>query len=135
MRAHERRQLRELAQFDSLQTLGKHEQALVGHLDDFVHHGRGSHRVKVAGLRGVDPRLALGHHDDGLVFPQRIDQLNRTFPAHGQGQNSVREQHRIPYRKHRKSLLFVLISLFLGVRSTGGCWLICLLECNSLKFR
>ena len=114
MRAHEGRQLRKLTQLDSLQTFGKHKQALVGHLDDLVDHRRGSNGVKIAGLRRVDARLALGHHNDGLVFPQRINQLNGTFPAHGQGQNSVREQHRVPYREHRKGLLIVY---FLILRS------------------
>src|ERR1700728_2406854 len=114
MRVHEGRQLCELAQPHPLQTLGKNEQALVGHFDHLMHHRRSSHRIEIAGLWRVDPRLALGHDNDGLVFPERIDKLNGTFPTHGQRQNRVREQYGVPYREYRKSLLFVY---FLILRS------------------
>src|SRR6202034_3790741 len=79
-----------------------------------MHHRRSSHRIEIAGLWRVDPRLALGHDNDGLVFPERIDKLNGTFPTHGQQQNRVREQYGVPYREYRKSLLFVY---FLILRS------------------
>ena len=46
---HERRQLREFSQPHPLQAFGKNEQALVGHLHDFVHDGQGSHCERSVG--------------------------------------------------------------------------------------
>jgi hypothetical protein len=62
-----------------------------------------AHGVKVAGLRVVDARFALRDNDDGLIFAERIDKLDGTFPAHGKGQDGVREKDSIPHRKHGQS--------------------------------
>ena len=104
--------LRELAQAYPLQAFGEHEQALVGHFHDFVHDRRGADGVKIAGLRRIDARFALRHHDDGLVFAEGIDQLDRAFPAHGQRQNGMREQNGVPYREHRERPLLRLFPYF-----------------------
>ncbi len=108
--AHEWRQLGEFGQPYPLQAFGKHEQALVGHLDHFVDDGQGSDGVEIAGLRGIDASFALRHHDNGLVLAQGVNQLNRAFPAYGQGQHGMGEQHRIPHRQDRQypSLLLLL---------------------------
>ena len=90
----------------ALQPLGKDKQALVGHLDDFVHHRQRADHVQIGRLRRIHPRLALRHHDNRLVFAQRIDQLNRTFAAYRKWQHSMREQNRIPYRQHRQGARF-----------------------------
>jgi len=81
--AHKGRKLRKLAEAYPLQTLSEHKETLVGHLDDFVDDGRGTDGVEIGGLRAVDAGLALRHHDDGLIFSQRIDQLDGTLPAYG----------------------------------------------------
>src|SRR5208282_3830209 len=49
----------------ALQAFGKYEEALIGHLDDFVHHRQGSDGVEVAWLWRVDACLALRYHHDG----------------------------------------------------------------------
>ncbi len=67
---HEGRQLREFSQPHPLQAFGKNEQALVGHLYYFVDDGKRSHRIEIAGLRGIDAGFALRHHHDGLVLAQ-----------------------------------------------------------------
>ena len=103
---HEGRQLREFSQPHPLQAFGKNKQALVGHLDDFVDDGEGSDGVEIAGLRGIDASFALRHHHDGLVFAQRINELNRALPTHGQGQHGMGEQHRIPHRQDRQNPSF-----------------------------
>ena len=84
----------------ALQAFGKDEQALVGHAHDFVHHRQASHREQVGRLRRIHPRFALRHHDDGLVLAQGVDQLHRTFPAHGQRQHRMGKQHRVAHRQH-----------------------------------
>ena len=123
--AHERRQLRELAETHPFQTFGKHKQALVGHLDDFMHHGGSTDRIKVAGLGVVDARLALRHNDNGLILSERIDKLDGTFPPHSEGQDGVRKQNGIPHRKHGQGpyvIYFLMLSNRLGKRLLGH-WL------------
>ena len=80
--AHERLQLGVLRDLDSLQTFGENKQALVGHAHNLVHHRQRPDGEQVRRLRRIDPCLPLGHHHNGLVFTQGIDQLDRTFPAH-----------------------------------------------------
>ena len=91
--------MREFSQPHPLQAFGKNEQALVGHLYYFVNDGKRSDRIEIAGLGGIDAGFALRHHHDGLVFAQRINELNRTLPAHRQGQHGVGEKNRIPHRQ------------------------------------
>jgi hypothetical protein len=55
----------------------------------------------------IDAGFALRHNNDGFVFSQRVNQLDRTFPAHGQGQHRMGEQNRIAHRQDRKRLLFL----------------------------
>src|ERR1700683_371164 len=69
-RGHEWRQLRELAEAHALQAFGKYEEALVGHLDDFVDYGGRADGVKIAGWWAIDAGFALRHHYDGLVFTE-----------------------------------------------------------------
>ncbi len=87
--------MREIGEADALQAFGEHEEALVGHLDDFVHDGQRSDGVEVGGLRRIHAGLALGDDDDGLVFAERVDQLDGAFPADRQGQHGVGEQDRV----------------------------------------
>ncbi len=68
--AHEGRQLCEFSESHPLQAFRKNEQALVGHLYDFVNDRQGTNGVQVAGLWGVDASFPLRHHYDGLVFAQ-----------------------------------------------------------------
>ena len=103
---HEGRQLREFGQPHPLQAFGKNEQALVGHLDDFVDDGEGSDGIEIAGLRGIDASFALRHHHDGLVFAQGVDELDRALPTHGQGQHGMGEKYRIPHRQDRQNPSF-----------------------------
>src|ERR1700689_5484242 len=60
-------------------------------------------RIQIAGLRVVDARLALRHNNNGLIFSERINQLDGTLPPHGKRQDGVREQNGIPHRKHGHS--------------------------------
>jgi hypothetical protein len=62
--------------------------------------GRSADSVEVAGLRAIDTRFTLGHDYNGLIFSQRINQLDRTLPAHSEGQDGVREQNSVAHRKH-----------------------------------
>ena len=89
-------------QLYALQALGEDKQALVGHVHNFVHHGQRADGVQIGGLRRIHPRLALGDDHDGFVLAQRLNQLDRAFPAYGQGQNSVREEHRIAHGQDGK---------------------------------
>ncbi len=100
--AHERLQLGVLRDLDPLQTFGENEQALVGHAHNFVHHRQGPDGEQVRRLRRIDPRLALGHHHNGLVFAQGIDQLDRALPAYGKRQHGVRKQHRVAHGQQRQ---------------------------------
>ena len=122
------------ASLHPLQALGKNEQALVGHLDDFVHHRQGADGVKIGGLGGIDAGFPLRHHHNGLVFAQRIDQLNRALPAHGQGQHGVREKHRIPHRQDGQNPAALLSSFGFVLRSVRVFSAIFHLECLVLKF-
>ena len=88
---HKWRQLGKLHQPHPLQAFGENKQALVGHFYDFVHDRQGPDGVQIGRLRRVDASFALRHHYNRLVLAQRIDQLDRAFPAHGQGQNGVRK--------------------------------------------
>ena len=90
----------EFAQPDALRALGEDEEALVGHLDDFVHRRQGADGVQVAGLRGVHARVALRDHHDGLLLSQRLNELDGAFPADGQGQHGVGKQHRVANRQN-----------------------------------
>ena len=94
--------MRKIGEAHALQTFGKNEQALVRHLDDFVNHGQRSDGVEVGGLGRVHTGLALGYYYYGLVFTERVDQLDRTFPAYGQGQHRVGEQDRVAHGKNRQ---------------------------------
>jgi hypothetical protein len=83
--------LGELAETNPFQAFRENEETLVGHLDDFVYDRRGSNRIQIARLRGVDTSFALRDYDDGLVFTERVDELNRTLPPDGQRQYGVGE--------------------------------------------
>jgi hypothetical protein len=56
-----------------------------------MNDGGGAHHIKVTGLRAIDASFALRDNDDGLILSKRIDKLNGTLPAHGKGQDGVRE--------------------------------------------
>ena len=88
-RPHEWRKLREILELHTLQSFRKNEQALIGHLDNFVHYRQSSDGVQIGWLRRVHARLALRYDDDGLVFAQRVNELNRTVPPDSQGKYSV----------------------------------------------
>ena len=66
--------------------------------------------VQVGGLRRVHARLALRHHNDGLVLAQRIDQLHRTLPPDRQGQHGVGKQHRVAHRQNRQRVVALLLA-------------------------
>ena len=91
----------EFAQLDALHAFRKHKKALVGHLYDLVHRRPGADLMQIAALGGVLARVALGHHQDGLLFTQRLDQLDRALPPYRQRQNRMREKNRIPHRENR----------------------------------
>ncbi len=111
--AHERRQLRVFGDLHALQALGEDEQALVGHAHHFVHHRQAADGEQVGGLGSVDARLALRHHNDGLVLTQRINQLNRAFAADGQRQHRVREQNGVAHGQNRQRAgLFRIVAEF-----------------------
>ena len=81
--------------------------------------GGRAYGVKIAGLRAIDAGFALRDHYDGLVFAERIDQLDGTFAAYGKGQDGVREQNGIAHRKHGQSpyvVCFPMLSNLLGKR-------------------
>ena len=101
-RTQKRRKLRVFAKLHPLQALGKNEQTLVGHLHNFVHRGQRAHAEKIGRGGGVNASLALRDDNNGLVFTQRIDQLNRAFPANGKRQHGMRKQHRVTHRQHRQ---------------------------------
>ena len=104
LRRHKRRDLRKLAQPHPLIALGKHEEALVRHLDDLVHGRAGADVVQVGRLRRILARIALRHHQDRLLLAQRLDQLDRALPAHRQRQNRMGKQHGVPYRQNRNAV-------------------------------
>ena len=117
--------MRELAQAHALQTFGKYEKALVGHLDDFVDYGGRADGIKVTSLRAIDAGFALRHHHDSFVFSERIDQLDGTLPAYGKGQDGVRKQDGIAHRKHGQRpyvVCFPMLRNLLGKRLLGH-WL------------
>ena len=117
--AHERIELRVFRYLHALQALGKYEKTLVRHPHNFVHHGEAADGIEVSRLRRVHSRLALGHHDDGFVVTQGVDQLNRTFPAYRQRQHGMREQDGVTHRQKRQRPRLVRIISELGV----GCQL------------
>ena len=108
--------LGELGESHPLQAFGKDEQALVGHLDDFVDDRQSSHRVEVAGLGSIDAGFALRHHHDGLVLAQRINQLDRALPAYGQGQHGVRETTPYPAPAGWAESRFLLLLAWSGAQ-------------------
>jgi hypothetical protein len=111
--------LRELAETHALQAFGKYEEALVGHLDDFVDDCGRAYGIKIAGLRAIYAGLALRDDHDGLVFSERIDELDGTFSAYGKGQDGMRKQNGIAHRKHGQSpyvVCFPKLRCLLGKR-------------------
>jgi hypothetical protein len=84
-----------------------------------VDDGGRAHGVKITGLGAIDAGFALGHDHDGLVFSERIDELDGTFAAYGKRQDGVREQDGIAHRKHRQSpyvVCFPMLRCLLGKR-------------------
>ena len=96
---HERLGLRVAHQTHPLNAFGEDETALVGHAHDLVHGSQRSHRVHVGWFWRVQTRVLLSYHHDGTFLAQRLDQLDRTLPAYGQGQHRVRKENRIPNRQ------------------------------------
>ena len=129
---HEGRELREIGEADALQAFGKNEEALVGHLDDFVHDGEGPNGVKIGGLRRVDARLALRDNDDGLVVAEGVDQLHGTFPAHGQRQHGMGEEYGVAHGKNRQRALSRLVRTF--ARNAIKSLMNCIYESLALNF-
>jgi hypothetical protein len=70
-----------------------------------VNYSQCADRIKVAWLGGVNAGLALGHDYYGFVITERIDQLNRAFPAYCKRQNRMGKQDSIPHRQDGKWLL------------------------------
>ena len=113
-RAHERRKLREIRQPHALQSFRKNKQALIRHLDDFVHHRQRSDGIEIGRLRRVHPRLALRHHHDGLVVTERVNQLHRAFPPDRQRKHSMGKEHRVAHRQNGQRPLCGFIISLLG---------------------
>ena len=91
---HEWLELGKFSQLDPLGALGKDEEALVGHFDDFVHRRQGADGIQVAGLRTVHAFVALRDDHDGLLLSQGLNELNRALPADGQRQHGMGKQDR-----------------------------------------
>jgi hypothetical protein len=61
-----------------------------------MNESHGPDLEEVYRLGVVHAGIALRNHPDELLFILEIaDQLQRTVPTHGKGQNSVWKQHRI----------------------------------------
>jgi hypothetical protein len=58
----------------------------------------GAHVEQVRGLWIINAGFTLRYDYDGLVFAQRVDELDGTLPAHRQGENRMREKDGVPYR-------------------------------------
>ena len=116
-RTHEWRELREILQPHPLQSFRKNEQALVRHLDNFVHHRQSSNGVQIGWLRRVHARLALRHDDDGFVFAQRVNQLHRTVPPDSQRQHRVGEEHRVAHWQNGQRPLGGFVRSLVGSRN------------------
>ncbi len=97
---HERLKLSKFAQLDPLRALGKDEQALVGHFDDFVHRRQGADGIQVAGLRAVHAFVALRDDHNGLLLSQGLNELDGALPADGQRQHGMGKQHRATNRQN-----------------------------------
>ena len=100
-----------------------------------MHDRQGADRIEVAGLRGIDAGFALRHHDDGLVFAQGINELNRALPAHSQGQHGMGEKYRIPHRQDGQNpRFFFFCCLVLRSGRVFSFLPFFYLECPVLKF-
>ena len=91
----------EFDQAHALQAFSENKKALVRHFDHFMHDRQGPDGIQVGWLRRVNARFALRDHHDGLVFPKRINELNRTLTAHGQGKDGVRKKYGVSNRQYR----------------------------------
>ncbi len=88
----------------ALHAFSEDKAALVGHTDDFVNRGQGADFVHVFRSRRVLAGIFLRRHDDGAVLAQRLNQLDGTLPADGEGQNGVRKENGIADGKNRHPL-------------------------------
>ncbi len=102
---HEGGELGEVAEAHALVAFGEDEEALVRHLDDFVDGRAGADVVEVGGLRGVQAGVALGDDENGLLFAQRLDELDGAFAADGEGQHGMGKQHGVAHRENRRGPL------------------------------
>jgi len=74
-----------------------------------VNYGQAADGEQISRLGRVDPRFSLGHHDNGLVITQRIDQLDRALTTHRQRQHCMGEKDGIAHRQQRQSTGLVAV--------------------------
>ena len=96
---HEGFGLRIAHQPHPLHALGEDKAALVGHAHNLVHRGQRSHGVQIGRLGRVQPRVQLRRHNNRPLLAQRLDQLNGTLPAHGQGQHRMGKENSVADRQ------------------------------------
>ena len=119
---HEWLELLEVIELDALAALGEHEEALVGHFDNFMDRRQGAVPEEIGRLRGVLPRVALSDHDDGALLAEGLNEMDGAVAADCQRQNGMRKQDRVAQGKHgvaapggRRTAF-----LFLGGAGTAG---------------
>ena len=105
VRSQKGRELCKFLELGPLQALCKHKQALVGHLHNLVNGRERTNTVEVGRLGSIHPSFTLGHHEDGFLLPQGINELDGALPSDSKWQDSMGKQHRIPHRQDRNWLI------------------------------
>jgi len=92
----------EFAGADARDALAEQQEVLFGGADGLMHHAHGSDSIKVFRLGGLHPRIELGDHSYGAIFPQGLHQRDRSRTPHRDGQHRARKDHRVADGEHRQ---------------------------------